>query len=166
MTMSGSTDGSAASVALPVHHEGAVAAEFPEGDPRRGPFTDEQVKESADLMRDSMRWHRNNGIDWLAVRLQHSRGIHPQELAHTFEIGDHQQARKERGLDAPGRRRPARPVAAGLAGGAHAHCAGRRGKPRVAEGLERMAAAHERAELSLEAEARRQTENQRKRNAR
>lgn len=62
--------------------------EFEEGDPRRGPFTPEELAESARYIRDPLRWHRYTRVDWLAVELQHGRGLTIEELAEMFDIGD------------------------------------------------------------------------------
>jgi hypothetical protein len=37
-------------------------------------------------MRDPVRWHRGSGLDWMAVRLQHGRGLSSSELSYMFNI--------------------------------------------------------------------------------
>jgi hypothetical protein len=106
--MDGSTDGRSANAARPAQHERATTEEiptpilaepksdllfsrgreFPDGDPRRGPHSLEEMAEAAALIRAQGRWHyRMPDVDWYAVGLQYGRGLKPLELARMFGIG-------------------------------------------------------------------------------
>lgn len=66
-----------------------VNGEFEEDDPRRGPFSLEEIAEAALLAGWKGRWHgRKRSVDWLAVQLQYGRGRTAQALAWAFGIGD------------------------------------------------------------------------------
>jgi hypothetical protein len=63
-------------------------SEFPEGDPRRGPHSLEEMAEAGALIDAPGRWHyRRPEIDWYAVQLQRGRGFKPPEVAEMFGIG-------------------------------------------------------------------------------
>lgn len=66
-----------------------VNSEFDEDDPRRGPFSLEEIAEAAIFAGGKGRWHvRQRNVDWLAVQLQYGRGRTAQSIAAMFGIGD------------------------------------------------------------------------------